>query len=90
VKIYPRILATKELAVASRQRTLSHFLVHQGAFDQQQHGCHPHTPYFSLFPRLKVKLKVWHFDATEVIQAEPQVVLNTFTEHYFQNAFKKS
>jgi hypothetical protein len=41
--------------------------------------------YFSLFPRLKGR----HFDTTEVMEAESQVVLNTLTEHFFQDAFKK-
>jgi hypothetical protein len=31
----------KELAVASRQRTLSHFLLYQGIFGQQQLDCRP-------------------------------------------------
>jgi hypothetical protein len=35
------------------------------------------TPYFSLFPRLKVKLKGRHSDTNDVIKAESQVVLNT-------------
>jgi hypothetical protein len=43
----------------------------------------------SLFPPLKIKLKGHHFDATEVIEAESQEMLNTFTEHNFQDAFKK-
>jgi hypothetical protein len=34
---------------------------------------------------LKIKLKGRHFDPTEVIEA----VLNTLTEHDFQEAFKK-
>jgi hypothetical protein len=52
-----------------------------------------HPPYspdlapcdFFLFPKLKIKLK-GHHSATE---AELWVVLNTFTEHNLQNAFKK-
>jgi hypothetical protein len=48
----------------------------------------PHPPYFSLFPRLKIKLKGQYFDTNEVIEAEFQVVLNTFTEHDFQDVFK--
>jgi hypothetical protein len=38
---------------------------------------------------LKIKLKGLHFDTIEVIEAESQVVLNTVTEHDFQDAFKK-
>jgi hypothetical protein len=38
---------------------------------------------------LKIKLKGRHFDTTDVIEAEPQAVLNTLTEHDFQEAFKK-
>jgi hypothetical protein len=30
----------------------------------------PHLPYFSLFPRFKIKLKDRHFGTTEVIKAE--------------------
>jgi hypothetical protein len=44
----------------------------------------PHPPYFSLFPRLKIKLKGHQLDAIEVIEAESQAVLNTLTEHDFQ------
>jgi hypothetical protein len=47
----------------------------------------PHPPYspdlapcdFSLFPRLKIKLKGRHFDTIEVIEAESQEVVNTLT-----------
>jgi hypothetical protein len=38
---------------------------------------------------LKKKLKGRHFDTAEVIEAELQAVLNTLTEHNFQNAFTK-
>jgi hypothetical protein len=48
----------------------------------------PQTFYFSLFPRLKIKLKGRHFDTTEVIEAESQAELNNLTEHDFQNALK--
>jgi hypothetical protein len=48
-----------------------------------------HQLFFSLFPRLKIKLKGHHFDTTDVIEAESQALLNTVTEHGFQNAFKK-
>jgi hypothetical protein len=38
---------------------------------------------------LKIKLKGRQFDTTEVIEAESQAVLNTLTEHDFQDAYKK-
>jgi hypothetical protein len=57
----------------------------------------PHSPHspdlslcdFSPFPQLKIKLKCRRFDTIEVIEAESQEVLNTLTEHDFQDAFKK-
>jgi hypothetical protein len=47
------------------------------------------VPYFSMFPRLKIKLKGSYFDTIEAIEAESRAVLNTLTEHDFQDAFKK-
>jgi hypothetical protein len=38
---------------------------------------------------LKIKLKGLHFDTIEVIKAELQPMLNTLTEHDFQDAFRK-
>jgi hypothetical protein len=76
-------LATKELAV-HHNNALSHtsfftmdFLTKNNMTDI------PHLPYFSLFPRLKIKLKGRHFDTVQMIEAELQAVLNTLTEHYF-------
>jgi hypothetical protein len=37
---------------------------------------------------LKLKLKGHHLDTSEVMDAESQGVLNTLTEHDFQDAFK--
>jgi hypothetical protein len=48
----------------------------------------PHPPYSSLFPRLRTKLEDRHFDTIEVMEAEPQVMLNSLTEHDFQEAIK--
>jgi hypothetical protein len=44
---------------------------------------------FSLVPRLKMKLKDCSFDTIEVTEAESQAVLNTLTEHDFQDAFTR-
>jgi hypothetical protein len=82
-------LATKELVVASRQRTVPHFLIHQGIFDKNDMTVVPHPLYFSLFPQLKIKLKSCHLDTIEVMEAESQTVLNTLTEHDFPDEFKK-
>jgi hypothetical protein len=38
---------------------------------------------------LKIKLLGRHFDTIEVIESELQAVLNTLTEHDFEDAFKK-
>jgi hypothetical protein len=43
-----------------------------------------------MFPGLKMKLKGRHFVTVEVMAVESQAVLNTFTEHDFQDAFKKA
>jgi hypothetical protein len=48
-----------------------------------------HPPYFSLFLRLKIKLKGRHFDTIEGIEAESRSVLNTLTDRDFQDAYKK-
>jgi hypothetical protein len=44
---------------------------------------------FSLLHQLNVKLKGRHFDTIDAIEAESQAMLNTLTEHDFQDAFKK-
>jgi hypothetical protein len=38
---------------------------------------------------LKIKLRGRYFDTTEVIRAELQAVMNTLTEHDFQDGLKK-
>jgi hypothetical protein len=43
----------------------------------------PHPSYFSVFSQLS------HFDIIEVIDEESQAVLNTLTEHEFQDGFKE-
>jgi hypothetical protein len=44
----------------------------------------PHPPSFSLFPRLKIKLK-GHFDTIGAIKAESQAELNTTSKMLFKN-----
>jgi hypothetical protein len=78
----------KKLIVASQQHTVLHFLFSQGIFGQNSMTVISHPPDF-LFPRLKIKLKGHNFDTTEVFEAESQTVLNTLTEHDFQDSFKK-
>jgi hypothetical protein len=55
----------------------------QRNFDQKQHDCRPASTLIFSFPRMKIKLKGRHFDITEVIETESQVVLNTLTEQGF-------
>jgi hypothetical protein len=45
----------------------------------------PHQPYFSA---IEDKTEGRHFDTIEVIDAKSQAMLNTITEHDFQDAFK--
>jgi hypothetical protein len=82
-------LATKELAVASRQSTLSQFLFHQEIFTKNNTTVVSHSPYFSQFLELKIKLKDRHFNTTEVIEAESQAVLNILADYDFHDAFRK-
>jgi hypothetical protein len=63
--------------------TVSQFFLHHGIHHKNNMTVVPHSPYFPLFPRLKIKLKNSHFDTIEVIEAESQAVLNALKEHYF-------
>jgi hypothetical protein len=47
-----------------------------------------HPLYFSLFLKLRIKLKGRHFDTIVALVAESQAVLNFLTEHDLQHAFK--
>jgi hypothetical protein len=81
-------LATKQLAVASQQRTVSHFFFNR-VLSTKNKTVFPHPPYFYLFPRLNVELRSYHFHTIKVIAAESQAVLNTLTQHDFRDAFKE-
>jgi hypothetical protein len=80
-------LATKQLAVASPQRNVPHFLFTKEFSTKNNITVVPHTVF--LFPQLNMKLKGHRFVAIEVIEAESQAMLDTITEHDFQGAFKK-
>jgi hypothetical protein len=56
----------------------------------------PHPPYspdlapcdFTLFPKLKMKLKGQHFETVSDIQRESQAVLDSIKENDFHSAFE--
>jgi hypothetical protein len=83
-------LATKEVAVASRQ-CASHIncLTREFLTKSNMIVVHPThligPPATFLFPQSKGR----HFDTNEVNEAESHVVMNTLTEHHFQDKFKK-
>jgi hypothetical protein len=45
----------------------------------------PHPPHFSVFPQLKIKLMEVKI---KLMEAKSQAVLNSLTEHDFQDAFR--
>jgi hypothetical protein len=87
MKMCEDVAPTLAMAAASRQYTVSHSLFHQRIFDQKQHDCWPPPDLFFCVSQWNIKLRDHHFDTTEVIYAESQVVLNILTEHNFQDAF---
>jgi hypothetical protein len=79
-------MAITEMAAASRQHTVSHFFTRE-FLTKRNMIVVPHPTYLSLFHQWNIKLRDDYVGTTEVIQAEPLVVLNTLTEHTFQDAF---
>jgi hypothetical protein len=77
-------LATKELAAASRQHTVSH-LFYKVDFDQKPHDCYPQTIPLSWLGPLWLFLISHHFHTTEVKEAKLHAALNTLREHNFQD-----
>jgi hypothetical protein len=82
-------LATKKLAVESLQHTVSNTFFTRNFLTKNNMTVVPHPLHFSLFPRLKLKLKGIHSNTNEMIKAESQATLITLTDHDFQDAFKK-
>jgi hypothetical protein len=66
----------------------AYFLTREFFFTKNNMTVIPYPLVFSLFVRLKMKLKGRHFGTIEVIKAELQMMLITFTEHKLQDAFK--
>jgi hypothetical protein len=54
---------------------------------QRQHGCRPPPTLLFSTSRLKIKLRGRQLDSIQLINAELQAVLNTLTDHDFQDAF---
>jgi hypothetical protein len=79
----------KKLAVGPRQHTISQFLYIREFLTENNTIFVPNPSYFPLFFRLKIKLKIRHFETIEMIEAESKDLLNIHTEHDFQDAFKK-
>jgi hypothetical protein len=67
--------------------TRSLFFFHQGTFDQKQHDCHTQPTLFAWLGPLWLFFISPYYDTIEVIKAESQMVLNTFTEQDSQDAF---
>jgi hypothetical protein len=65
---------------------MSKIFFFNGTFDQKKTVF---LTLLSMFLRLKIKLKGHHFDTVEVMVADSQAVLNTLTEHNFQDAFQR-
>jgi hypothetical protein len=82
-------LAAKELAVASRQRTVSNFLFHQGIFYQNNMTVFPHLSCFSVSLNEDKTEKPPFSHNIEVIEAELQAMLYSLIERDFQDALKK-
>jgi hypothetical protein len=82
-------LATKELAAALRQHTISHSLFHQGILCLNQSDCCPPPTLLLAFSLIEEKTKGCHLDTIEDIEAELQAVMSILTDHDLQDAFKK-
>jgi hypothetical protein len=86
VKTSPQSLTIKELAVASWQHTISHFLFHHGISDQK-HDCRPPPTLLFCFPDWRQNWKV----ATVTQQRwsrQNHRWCQTLTEYNFQSALK--
>jgi hypothetical protein len=83
-KTLPRTLATKELAVASQQRTVSHVV------DQKQHDCRPPLTLLLSVSMIEDKRERPPFRHNWGDRGRIAGGLNTHIEHDFQDTFKNS
>jgi hypothetical protein len=87
-KLRPELWPQKKLADAARQCTVSHFLFHYTIVEQKQKDYDPPPTLLFSVSSTEDKTESRHFHTIEAIEVESQVVLNTPTEHDFQDAFK--
>jgi hypothetical protein len=83
---FAQSFGSKELAVASLQRTVSHFSSEGNFLTKNNITVVALPPYFTQL-QLKIKLKGRHFDIIMVVEAESQAMLNILTGYDLQDAF---
>ena len=87
----------RQLVVAPWQCACTHLARCEGILTKNNVSTVPHPAYspdlapcdFYTFPKMKLRLKGWHFASIEEIQAELQQILNTLTPADFNECFQK-
>jgi hypothetical protein len=82
-------LATKELAVVSQQRTISHFPFYQGSFlYEKQHDFRSSPILLLSVSQSWIELE-GRLGTIEMIEAKSQAAPNTLTEHEFLGCIRQ-